>query len=100
MDGKKTVWVVVGATSLLVGYRALSEHYDPIPQLAGIGATGVILLFVAEPFPKFAASLAVLMGLTLALNWDSIDRIVPSGPDRDRKDTPEYTPTVPNPGPN
>jgi hypothetical protein len=70
VNGKRTVWVVVGGASLLTGYRAITRGFDPIPQLAGIGASGVILLFLAEPFPKFAASIAVMLGATLALNWD------------------------------
>ena len=78
MDSKKTVWSVIGAAGLLVGYRAIKDGYDPIPQWAGIGATGVILLFLAEPLPKFAASLAVLMGLTLVLNYDNLPTTLPT----------------------
>jgi hypothetical protein len=96
MDGKQTVWVVVGATSILTGYRALTTGFDPIPQLAGIGASGVILLFLAEPAPKFAASLAVLMGLTLVLNWETADRI--SGGGR-RRNSDSKTDTEPVTGP-
>lgn len=70
MDPKQTVWTMIGGTSLLVGYRALRDGVDPIPQLAGIGATGIILLFVAEAAPKLAAGFAVLVGITFALNWD------------------------------
>lgn len=97
MDGKQTVWAVIGGASLLVGYRALNEGYDPIPQLAGIGASGVILLFMADPFPKLASSFAILMGLTLALNWDNIGRLVPTGPDK--PDVIESETVTPNAGP-
>lgn len=74
----KTVWVVIGGATILVGYRALTDGYDPIPQLAGLGAAGVILLFLADPFPKFAGSLATLLGVSLVLNWDNISRIQPT----------------------
>ena len=73
--GSRTVWTVLGAVSILVGYRAVTDGYDPIPQLAGIGASGIVLLFLADPFPKFAGSLAMLLAVSLALNWDNIPRL-------------------------
>lgn len=71
MNPKRTVWTVVFGAGALVGYRALKTGGDPIPQLAGIGAAGVILLFLAEPAPQLAAGFAVLLGISLALNWDN-----------------------------
>lgn len=71
MNPKRTVWVVIAGSGILVGYRALKTGSDPIPQLAGIGAAGLILLFGAEIAPKLASGLAVLLGISLALNWDN-----------------------------
>lgn len=67
---KRTIWVVIGGSGVLVGWRALRHGVDPIPQWAGLGAAGVILLFLAEPAPKLASGFATLLGISLALNWD------------------------------
>lgn len=72
MNPKRTIWTVVFGASLLVGYRAFRTGTDPIPQLAGVGTAGIMLLFLAEPAPKLASGFAVLMALTLALNWDQL----------------------------
>lgn len=97
MDPKRTVWTVIFGAGLLVGYRSLKEGNDPIPQLAGIGATGVILLFLAEPLPKVASGFAVLMGVALALNWDQTSRISGGG-QRTQPATP-VQPETPESGP-
>lgn len=67
---KRAIWVVIGGGSVLVGWRALRRGVDPIPQWAGLGAAGVILLFLAEPAPKLASGFAILVGISLAMNWD------------------------------
>lgn len=75
VNPKRTIWTVIFGASMLTGYRALTTQSDPIPQLAGIGAAGIMLLFLAEPAPKLASGFAVLMAITLALNWDIQPRI-------------------------
>lgn len=74
MDEKRVIWVVIAGTALLTGWKAIRTKSDPIPQLAGIGATGVILLFMAEAAPKLASSFAVLFGVAYAYGYE------PSGP--------------------
>jgi hypothetical protein len=75
MTPKRTIWVVVFGAGMLTGYRALKTGTDPIPQLAGIGAAGIILLFLAEPAPQLASGFAVLLAITLALNQPTPERI-------------------------
>jgi len=72
MSEKRIVWTVIGGASILVGWRTIRTGGDPIPQLAGIGAAGIMLLFTAEIAPKFASGLAVLLGISLAYNWDKL----------------------------
>ncbi len=70
MSEKRLIWTVIFGAAILTGYRALKAgDTDPIQQLAGIGAAGVMLLFLAEVAPKFASSFAVLLALTFALNY-------------------------------
>lgn len=70
MKSKRAIWIVIVGGGLLVGWRSLKEGVDPIPQWAGLGAAGTILLFLAEPAPKLASGFAVLIGISMALNWD------------------------------
>lgn len=70
MNETRLIWtVIIGAAGLTV-YRSIRETNDPIPQLAGIGATGAMLLLMAEVQPKLASSFAVLIGIVFALNWE------------------------------
>ena len=77
MSEKRTIWAVIGGAAVLTGYRTLRTGSDPIPQLAGIGAAGVMLLFVAEITPKFASGLAVLMGVAFAYSWQPTEQKAP-----------------------
>lgn len=72
MNPTRTIWVVIGGAGLLTGWRAIRTGTDPIPQWAGIGAAGVMLLFLAEFAPKFASGFSVLLGITFALNYQPI----------------------------
>lgn len=75
MSEKRIIWTVVGGASLLVGWRTIRTGSDPIPQLVGIGAAGIMLLFTAEIAPKLASGLAVLLGISLAYNWDKLPTV-------------------------
>lgn len=75
MKEKQTVWIVIFGAGALVGYRALREGNDPIPQLAGIGTAGVILLMLAGPAPKLASGMAVLMGISFVFGYTDTERI-------------------------
>lgn len=70
MNEKRVIWTVVAGTAMLTVWRAVRTTTDPTPQLAGIGATGVMLLFMAEVAPKLASGFAVLFGLAYALAWE------------------------------
>lgn len=105
MNPTRLIWTVIVGTSGLTVYRAIREKSDPIPQLAGIGTTGAILLLLGEIQPKFAASFAVLLAIVFAVNWDQtpmqmgkIESVI-MAPDRMPKANPNATlpdlPTLP-----
>jgi len=75
MSEKRIIWTVIGGAAILVGWRSIRTASDPIPQLAGVGAAGIMLLFTAEIAPKLGSGLAVLMGIALALNWEQLPTV-------------------------
>ena len=72
MDDKRIIWTVLFGAAALTGWRHIRTGSDPIPQLAGIGATGIMLLITAEFAPKLGSGFAILLAITLALNWDTL----------------------------
>lgn len=72
MSDKRIIWTVVFGASALTGWRFLRTGADPIPQLVGIGAAGIMLLVTAEFAPKLGSGLAALMGVAFALNWQTL----------------------------
>lgn len=77
MNEKRIIWAVVTGTGLLVGWRTVRTGNDPVPQLAGIGATGVILLLTAEVAPKLASAIAVLVGISFTFGWVPTQQVYP-----------------------
>jgi hypothetical protein len=73
MNPTRTIWAVIFGAGLLTGYRALRTGSDPIPQWAGIGAAGIMLLFLAEVSPKLASGFSVLLAISLALNYNQLE---------------------------
>lgn len=89
MKEKRLIWMMVLGTSGLTVWRSLRTKTDPIPQLAGIGAAGVMLLFASEINPKIASGFAVLMSLAFALAWEPTQITeLPTGPNFRRKINP------------
>lgn len=72
MSETRIIWLAIAGTSGLTVWRAIRTQTDPIPQLAGIGVTGVFLLMIAELQPKLASGFAMLFGIAYALNWDQL----------------------------
>lgn len=72
MSDKRIIWTVIFGASALTAWRFIRQGSDPIPQLAGITGAGIMLLVASEVAPKLASSMAVLMGIALALNWKQL----------------------------
>lgn len=79
-DPKRVIWLTVLGTAGLTVWNAVRNQYDPIPRLAGIGATGLFLLVGAEVAPKLAGAFAVLFGIAYALNYQEMKPIPAPNP--------------------
>lgn len=67
MNGKRIVWASIIGLSVLAGFQWIRDGKDPLPQLAGTGAAGFLLLMLAEAgdgAERIAGAFAVLAALT------------------------------------